>query len=102
MKNIKLKSLIKEDSKLDKEPAKTMKIVKDAVYDTWSQIAHDIRQSTKPKDLTNYSAIEVCLDADNLVNFGNNKQADKIVQAFVDRYGYKQTIDFLSKHIKLV
>ena len=66
-----------------------------AVYRVWQQIGFDM-----PEDTDNECAVEVCLDADRLVSFGE-AAADAEYRSMIAQYGYPVTFAALCKAVKI-
>lgn len=71
--------------------------LKRAVQQTWGNIAADCDFCED-----NESCIEMCIDADRLITFTKNAEAEAEVKALIDAHGYPKTLKHLSKHVRLL
>lgn len=75
-----------------------------AIECTWQTIGYDMQECCEltNEPLSNEAAVEGCIDADRLGEFGGMPGADKTLDGYIDTYGYAAVLKFLSKHIPLV
>lgn len=83
------------------------------LYNTWNAIGWDIEEAaaTMEEEVTNYAAIESCIDADHMTMYGAGtggesfgtpgpgKDATDFVRKLFKQHGYDKVMKFLCKHI---
>ena len=67
------------------------------IRQVWYAIAADM-----DPDCNNQGAIELCLDADRIVFFTKNQQAEDLISAAIDEHGLDAVYSYLSANINLV
>lgn len=71
--------------------------VKEPIYSVWQSVGPDALEFTED----NLEAIEICIDADRLINVTEDKEAQDMIGMLIAEHGYIRVLRFLGKHIKL-
>ena len=74
----------------------------DPMWQTWNAIGYDIIESCAVcgEELDNEQAIESCMDANNLMYTGDDKEADDLLHVLCAEHGYRTVLEFFMKHFK--
>ena len=72
--------------------------VRNPISRCWNYIGADAMEFCT----SNYSAIEMCVDAGRLVDIANDREADTLITAMFKQYNYTKVMKFLVKNIKLL
>lgn len=68
------------------------------ILQVWSAIASDVAQFAN----TNFAAIEMCIDAERIVEFARDRPAQDTIDALFDNNSYSDVMNFLSQNIRII
>ena len=68
------------------------------ILQVWSAIASEVAQFAD----TNVAAIEMCIDAEHIVEFARNQPAQDALDALFDNNSYSDIMNFLSQNIRII
>jgi hypothetical protein len=69
--------------------------VRPAIRKVWNWIQGDIAECS------NMAAVEVCLDCNNIVDIGNDRTAETLIDTAIKEHGLDTVYKFLSANIQL-